>query len=747
MSEFEYIPSLEHRLHALFSAPDYRPLRRHELASRLALPDSERRALRGLLRRLEKEGRAVCTRGNRWGPNGPTGPERSGRLQMHPSGFGFVILEPPEKPDVFIPPDRLGTALHGDRVAVEMFRQASRDRGPDAAPRAEGRVLQVLDRGRSQVAGLLMRTPYYWYVIPDDKRMVHDVRITEFGPDFPDPPPERHKVLVTLQPWAHPERPLCGTATEDLGAEGAPGVDITALLRAQGYSEDFSEEVMQEAAAESRTPSPEDLQGRTDIQDRCCVTIDPDTARDFDDAVSLQARPDGGWILGVHIADVAHYVRPGSAVDREARRRGTSVYLVDRVITMLPGNLTREVCSLNPNEPRLAHTVEIVFAPDGRAESQKSFRSVIHSSARLSYDQVQGFLDGQGELEAAPPVPDLLRRLHAFTRVLRQRRMDAGSIDFALPEVKCLMNEEGRVRAIVRREAAEAYQLIEECMLAANQAVATLLFEGQVPSLYRVHPEPEESGWAQMAADLQAAGVAASPSTREDLHRIVASVQGAPNAYAAYLAILRNLQRANYAAGRDDHFGLAFSLYTHFTSPIRRYPDLVVHRVLCAQEEGLPPPYSPDELAAVAAHCSLMEEEAETAERDSVDMKRVEYYQDRLQAGAVGPYPGVLVGITPKGLLVELRESLQKGLASFADLHDDHYEADLPRGRAVGRHGGRRFTLGQVLEVDLVRVDTARRRVDFRLHGESGPARRGKGRGRSPVPHPPRRRKHTRRRR
>lgn len=750
MQDDTFIPSLEKRASDFLHTPTYRPMRQHELAAALNLAPDERRELRRILRRLEAEGRVTCARGNRWTPVG-SGPEKAGVLHMNTGGFGFVVFEESNQPDLYVSGDRTETALHGDRVMIEVIRGAIRRQGDadSARPaRDEARVLRVIERKRPRLCGLLVQSPYYAYVIPDDKRVQHDVRVRNFAEGL-NPRVDRNKVMIELDPWEDRQRPLQGTVIEDLGPADSPGIDMLSLLKSYGLDETFPDEVVAEAEAIRPCPQEADWPDRVDLRPLPCLTIDPADAKDFDDAVSLEQRDDGILRLGVHIADVAAFVVPGSAIDREALRRGCTIYLVDRVVSMLPGRLTREVCSLVPGQDRLTHSILLDLDSSGEVQAVETCRSVIRSSARLDYETVQAVLEGQEDPGVDAPTVHLLRDMQALAKSIRRRRMADGALDFTLPEIKCILDRDGKVREIRKRMPMASYQLIEEFMLLANRQVAMLLQEKQRPAIYRIHEEPDELGWASMSEALHALGVNGPLGDREALTSLLEHMEESSG--AVYLAVLRNLKHARYVAYPEAHFGLAFPLYTHFTSPIRRYPDLVIHRLLSALEDGAPTPSPKGTLENIALACSQNEENAEQAERDSVDIKRLEFYRDKLARGENGPYAGAITGIANRGLIVELLASLQRGMVAFADLHDDHYLAEPERAQATGQHGNKSYRIGQLLDLELTKVDMERRRVDFRLYGTE-PDRRGKrGRShpakRSPKPASPRRSRKGRKRR
>ena len=732
----ESTQTTENQLLTLLSAPGYQPQKQHELARSLGLKGSKRAALRHTLYAMEREGRAIRLRKNRWAlPD--TSRQVRGRLRVHVQGFGFVTPEQPGLPDLFIPENGIGLALDGDLVVAEATRStrprpSPRKGSDDTAQRIEGRVLRIVERLHTTIVGLLRKSPYYWYVIPDNPRIPHNVRVITFDRSITDPR-EHHKVVVRLDPWTDPSKPPGGVVEEDLGRADEPGVDVLSVLRDHRIDPSFDPRIVHEAKKHDGTISSSALRGREDLRGLVTFTIDPEDAKDFDDAVSLERTSDGRWLLGVHIADVAHFVEQDSKLDQDAFQRGNSVYLVDRTVTMLPPHLTIEVCSLQPHRDRLCHSAVLTMTDDGAIAASRTFRSVIRSAVRLTYGEVQEFFDQDRSASIPPSAQNILRDMRGLARALRTRRMQNGAIDLTIPEVRCQLDQRGHVVSIKKRAAAESYQLIEEFMLAANGVVAAALRRHQVPGLYRIHEPPDEEQWGRMNADLRALGLRDSVSSRDDLNRVARASDGKPMAYSVHLAMLRNLKRAVYSSTLQEHFGLAMECYTHFTSPIRRYPDLVVHRLLCAVEDGARPPYSQDDVVRIADHCSRTERNADEAEEESVTLKRVEYYDNLLRDRAPGPFDGLIVSVLPKGLIVELTETLQRGLLPFSALRDDYYVAHPNRTHAVGRKRRKTWSIGQGLKVLLAKVDKARRLVDFTLQddgrtgndsGKSGKKRR-----------------------
>ncbi|MBN2704216.1 MAG: VacB/RNase II family 3'-5' exoribonuclease [Pontiellaceae bacterium] len=690
-------------------------MKQHELARLLNIDSTERRAdFHHALYALEAAGTIVRLRKNRWAlPNSDN--EAVGTLKMLPKGGAIFVPEKEGDSEIYISERNTGVALPNDKVAIELFHSEygaqRRERRAQTEMRAEGCVKRVIERAADRTVGLLKHTPYYSYVIPDAAGFRQDVRIEDTRNI-----PENHKVLVQLNNWTDPYRPLFGTILEDLGEASAPGIDVDSLLADAGIREEFPDDVVAEAEKVSGEVTPERMEGRRDLREAVTFTIDPETAKDYDDAVSLEPHPDGGWELGVHIADVSTYVTPGSKIDQEAFRRGNSIYLVDRAVMMLPRELTTKVCSLNPENDHLTHTALIHLSEEGEMLGYETFPSVIHSKARLTYTQVQRFIDGKTDHGIPENVLQRLQNLYPLVQRVRARRVSAGSVEINTPEIEIKLNDKGKIEKMMpRSESKAAYQLIEDCMLLANRAVAEILIAAEKPALYRVHAEPDEEQWAAMGMELQALGIDALPQTRQEINDAIHLAAGTPVEYTANLAILRNFKRAEYSGTQIGHFGLAFDDYTHFTSPIRRYPDLVVHRLLKAIEKGQDPGISGERIEAIAKQCTETEQKADELEKQSIEKKRLEYYSELMNASLTATFKGYIVSIKGKGMIVELPESLQRGMITFASITSDWLEANEEMTQACTRGGKVKYTIGDPVEVRLSKVDTARGFVDFVL--------------------------------
>jgi len=724
---------LARRVAALFSSPKYQPLPERELARHLGLKAGERGELRAALRQLEQQGLAAALRGGRWGAAPASAGLIHGTFRVRLNGSCWIIPDDPQQAPLWIDPAAIGVAMNGDRVQAVPVRRESSARMFGAQPDTRAaRIIRVVERKRQSVVGILQATPYYAYIVPRDSLLRTNIKLTG-NPRKLDAHLGHLVVARITEDEPSEGRPVTAEFVEDLGDPDSVENDIPALLLDRGLSEDFPAAVQKAARRVSpRLPRHAAESGqRRDLRHDLILTIDPATAHDYDDAVSIEPLPGGRSKLGVHIADVAAFVEPGSDIDREALRRGNSTYLVDRVIRMLPEDLTVRVCSLQPDEDHLAHTVEMVFDSHGQIESATTFRSIIRSKACLSYEQVQELFDAGRLQGVSEDVRQALRHLRKLAQKIRALRFRNGALDYALPEVKCVLDAQGNPVGFSKRGATEAYNLIEECMLAANRVVARKIFEARVPGIYRVHDEPSDEQWARMTDELQSLGHRAKPANAHDLNRIARSVMGKPDQYIVTLTLLRNMKRAVYETESRPHFGLGFDHYAHFTSPIRRYPDLILHRILIGIEEGRKTPaFSKAEIEKLAIHCSATERESAELEVQSVQIKRIRYYAGLLEKGATGPFAGTIVSLNPKGLIVELQDTLQQGMLPYHALGRERYYV-APDGLSAAARKGSPFRLGQPVEVGLAAVDERLRRVDFflpaaaarpeRRHGAIGP--------------------------
>ena len=711
---------LARRVAALFSSPRYRPLPERDLAKHLQLDPGQRGFLRQVLRDLQARGQAAALSGGRWGAaSAVAAAPVTGTFCVRPNGFGWLMPDGPRQPPMLIDPASVGAAMNGDQIQAVPIRPEAFARLPGVRPDTKVvRLVRIVERKRQWVVGLLQAAPRHAFVVPRDPLLRTPIRLVD--PLARLEPHLGHLVVARIvedDPAAG--QPVVAKFAEDLGDPDNAASDVPALLKDRGRSETFPADVNQAArqARERLVRHGADARGRVDLRRELIVAIDPADAHDHDDAVSIAPLPGGRWKLGVHIADVAAYVEPGSAIDREALRRGNSTYLVDRVVRMLPKDLTVSVCSLLPGEDHLAHTAEIVFDDHGQVLETKTFRSIIRARAILAYEQVQDFFDSGLLPGASAEMCAALRHLRRLAKKIRALRFANGALDFALPEVHCELDAAGNPVGFTRRGATEAYNLIEECMLAANQAVARKVHAAGVPGIYRVHEEPSDEQWARMAAELRALGHRSAPRNAQDLNRLARAVLGKPEQYMTTLTLLRNMKRATYEAKCRPHFGLGFTHYAHFTSPIRRYPDLVLHRILIGLEEGRKTPvYAAAEIEKLALHCSDTERESAELEGQSIQIKRIRYFAERLARGETGPYRGTVISLNPKGLIVELADTLQQGMLPFYALGHERFALSAD-GLSATTGRGTAFRLGQSIEVGLAAVDEQSRRVDFSLPG------------------------------
>ncbi|MDQ2867521.1 MAG: ribonuclease R [Verrucomicrobiota bacterium] len=690
----------------LVAQPKYRPLEKTEMADALGVPVDGRGEVRRVLHDLEHAGELARIRKNRYVlPD--TADLVTGKLSVHEAGYAFLTNEKGGQPDLFIAAENTGTAMHGDRVVARIVRPAEMSRARNS--RAEGRVIRILERAHDTMVGTLQKTRSFSYVVPDDPRLVHNIYVPLEAIAGRTAQPN-DKVVVRIDAWESRHVNPEGTIVEILGPRSAPGVDILSIIRKYHLPLEFPAAVLAEAEKIPTTVSAEAERGREDLRKQFILTIDPDDARDFDDAINVEELAGGGWQLGVHIADVAAYVRPGSALDKEAKRRGNSVYLPDRVIPMLPERLSNGVCSLNPRVDRLTHSVFIEFDKQGRMRKTRFARTVIHSAKRLSYKQAYALLKSSG-------TDEVTQRLHTawkLAALLRRKRFEHGSLDLDMPEVKVVCDKSGKPIRFERVENDESHQLIEEFMLAANEAVATDLKNRGFPSVYRVHENPDTEKLAEYREFVLQHGIQVGDlSQRREVQRVLMQIRGTPEEHALKIGLLKSLKRARYAALPLGHYGLAKVNYTHFTSPIRRYADLVVHRALA--DRGAKSTATQGELNTLADHISITERNAAEAEIDAVKMKKLEFFEAQITARDPQVFDATIIDVRNYGLLIELPEMLLTGLVHVSTLIDDFYVYAAAQRQFIGRQHRRRFAVGDRLRVHVARVDQFKRQIDFAI--------------------------------
>jgi ribonuclease R len=677
-----------------------RPMKPKELARDLKIPTGDYRRFKRMLDDLEKEGRIYRSRGNRYAV-----PRQInlvvGRLQVIRSGDGFVVPDEGGE-DVYVPSSGLESAMDGDQVVARV-------EGTGRNGRPAGRIVKVLKRARPTLVGRFRRTRSVSFVEPSDRRFTRDVLVGE-GDDGGAKPGDI--VLVRLTAFGDRRLPPVGEVERVLGAPGDAGVDVLSILFGHGLPLEFPPEV-EASAQQARALVDEPGEDRVDHTGLLVFTIDPEDAKDHDDALSVIPVGEGAWEVGVHIADVSHFVRPGSPVDVEALSRGTSVYLVDRVVPMLPHTLSSDLCSLRPHEDRLAVSLFARLDESGVVSRVRFERTRIRSRHRLSYEDVQAVLDGVGAVDEE--TDEAIRLLARLAGKLRAERASRGSLDFDLPEAKVLLDAEGAPLSIIRRERLEAHRLIEDFMLLANEIVARRAAEKKIPLPFRVHEPPGSDKLDKLREFVNTLGRTLPDRELQprDLQKLLDSVRGRPEEGLISTVVLRSMTRARYTAENLGHFGLASENYTHFTSPIRRYPDLVVHRaVVGALVPGSGTPrVSSDGMEEMAAHASERERLADQAERDSIALKKIEYMERHLGE----EFDGTVSGVTAFGFFVLLDKVFVDGLVHVSSLGDDFYRFREKEYALVGERRGRRIRLGDRARVRVARIDREERRVDFVL--------------------------------
>ena len=704
----------------LLEQKNYVPANVPELLRSLHLSPNRQQELQAVLGKLEQVGEIARIKGNHY-----ILPREAdlipGRIRMNRAGKGFLQPDDSSLKEIAIAESATGTALHEDRVLVrrEVRRKSFRDGDTET-----GTVVRILERQRTQIVGTLQQSKNFLYVIPDDPRIPHDVYVVP-PRDVGRPANLGDKVVVELREWESRHTNPEGEIIEVLGAPDEEGVDMLSVLRQYELPLHFPKAVLHEAHVIGSVVHEKDLAGRLDCRAHQVVTIDPDDAKDFDDAICLERVSPEQWRLWVHIADVSHYVKPGTALDEEARKRGNSTYLVDRVIPMLPEALSNELCSLKPNVDRLTKCVEFLVSHDGRVLHTKFHSAIIHSQRRFAYAQVLEILQ-RGP--TPDPIEQMLHQANALAQKIRKHRFKNGSLDLDFPETKIRLDEQGRILRIEKNENDVSHQLIEEYMLLANEAVATRLMSLRTPAIYRIHEEPDARRLQEYRQDVLShhvpCGNLSHPAeVQKLLHKLGTLAIGS----ALKIGFLKSLMRARYAIEPLGHYGLAKKKYTHFTSPIRRYADLVVHRALFDKNVA-----KDGALKEIAEHISVTERNSADAERDSKDVKLFAFLKAQLASGEPTKYPALVTDVRNFGFFVDVPGLAMSGLVPLSLVEDDFFVFDEARRHLVGRRTRRVIRLGDKLTVQVARVDTFKKQVDFCLAVE----KRRPGSPRQPASRP-----------
>ncbi len=684
-----------------------KPLKAREIAKYLKIPPEEREALRRKLKELAKEGKLVKLKGAKYAP-----PEKLGlvigKLCVYREGFGFV--DPLEGgKGVFVPGRSMAGAMNGDIVAVEVVKEGKEGR-------REGKIVSIIERAVKRVVGRVEKHKGQCFVVPEDKRIRYDVILTHQDCKEVE---EGDYVVVEIVSYPSETRGPVGKVVEKLGKSG-PKFDIELIIRKYELPTQFPPEVIEEAEKIPLEVREEELKGRVDLREQLCFTIDGENARDFDDAVAIEKLPNGNYKLFVHIADVSHYVKPASALDREAYRRGTSVYFPDRCIPMLPERLSNGICSLNPDVDRLTFTCEMEINGKGVVVDYKIYESVIHSKARLTYTIAQKIIEGDREaIEKFPHVESSLKEMYQLAQILYRKRYKRGSLDFDLPEPVVVLNAEGEPIDIYKAERLWSHRIIEEFMIVANETVAEYMFWTDYPSIYRVHESPDRDKLQEFLNFVRSLGIRV-PAIKNDvqpklLQRILEQVEGKPEEKLVNYLMLRTMARAKYSPDNIGHFGLASTCYTHFTSPIRRYADLQLHRLLKMALKGMFKPESipawEEKLEVMCKHITERSILADEAERDVIELKKLQYAQNHI--GEV--FEAVITGVSEQGLYVETIEQVIPGFVHVSSLKNDYYICVPKQYCLVGERSGKVFRIGDRVLVKLLSVDIENRKAEFEV--------------------------------
>lgn len=686
----------------------YKPMTEGELISALNIDPKETDLLLKTLNYLEKQGLVVKNRRGKYGV-----PEKMnlivGKLEGHPGGYAFLLPDDPEIDDIYISREDMNGAMHGDRVLVRPKIAAK------ANSKVEGEVIRILQRALKTVVGTVERGKHFSFVVPDDKRIFYDLYVPK---DKTIGAKNGQKVVAKITEWPEKRRNPSGEIVEILGYPDEPGVDVLSIIKKYELPLDFPEKVKRQVQQIPDEVLREDLVGREDFRHLKTITIDNEDAKDLDDAVSIEKTSDG-YRLGVHIADVSYYVEEKSPLDVEALKRGCSVYLVDRVIPMLPPKLSNGICSLNPRADRLTMSVIIDFDSEANIKSYKITPGVIKTCERMTYTQVNKILEEEDKetIERFDYLVEDLHWMKELAEKLSHKRFARGSLDFELDEAKVILDENGHPVDVVKEERRISSSIIEEFMIVANEVVAEHIFWLKIPLVYRIHENPDEEKINSLKEFLYNFGYTLKGTQNlkpKSLQQILEQVKGKPEQRLINTMLLRSLRQARYSGVNFGHFGLASLYYTHFTAPIRRYPDLIVHRILRKQLQNDIDQKQEKKLVKIVERVAKLSSErervAEEAERESVDLKIAEYMASRIGE----TYEAIVSGVTSFGIFVELDNTIE-GLVHVSHMEDDYYHFNEKTMALIGERTGKTFRIGDVVQVKVYNVNIAERHIDFVL--------------------------------
>lgn len=687
----------------------YKPMLKEELAVHFDIGRRELEDFYGILGGLEKEGVIIKAKNERYGliDNDYL---VAGILEGHERGFGFVVSKDKTRQDIFIPAENMNGAMHGDRVIANITKRQEGER------REEGEIIRILERGNKTIVGTFEDNRNFGFVIPDDHKIGYDIFIPKAKTMKAK---TKQKVVIEITQWPEPRRNPEGKVVEILGYLNEKGTDILSIIRHFNLPEEFPNRVQEIADRIPQEVDPKEAEKRTDLRHLNTFTIDGIDAKDIDDAVSIEKKDNGNYYLGVHIADVSHYVKERAILDKEALQRGNSVYLIDRVIPMLPKELSNGICSLNPNVDRLTLSVMMEIDKKGKVVDHEIVEGLINSKQRLVYDDVSDFLENDDE-EAKTKldnVADDLKLMEELCHILYEKRERRGSIDFEFPETKIILDEKGIPVEIKKEDRRIANRLIEEFMLVCNETVAERFFWSQIPFLYRTHEEPSPEKMATFSKLIHNFGYTLKGQNEvhpKELQLLTKEVRGKTEETLINTLMLRSLKKAVYSNEPGIHFGLAAQYYSHFTAPIRRYPDLVIHRIIKSYLNGKLNHQVQQKLEVtlpeIAEHTSMTERRAEEAEREVEDMKKAQYMTKYIGE----EFEGIVSSLTSFGMFVQLENTIE-GLVHFSNMLDDYYHFDEEKYHIIGERTNRIYRLGDIVRIRVIDANVMTRNIDFEL--------------------------------
>ena len=693
----------------------YRPMDIQELVAVFDINEKEYKAFKKTLKTMEKEGLIIKTKKDRYAV-----PERlgliTGKLQAHSKGFGFLIPDAEGEKDVFIPSSAINGAMNGDKILVQITREDKNGK------KREGEVVQILERGNKKFVGVYEDSRNFGFVVAEDTKINQDIFVSKRDRNGAN---DGDMVVVEITKWPEKRRSPEGRIVEILGKKGEKGLDILTIIKKFGLPEEFPQKVLDFAEGIEEEIPQKEYERRKDLRDIKMVTIDGEDAKDLDDAVSIEKLSNGRYKLGVHIADVTHYVREKNPLDKEALKRATSVYLIDRVIPMLPKKLSNGICSLNPNVDRLTLSCFMEIDKKGKVLAHEIDETVIKTNERMTYTDVTKILEGKADEELLKRYDYLIedfKTMEELCLILREKRRKRGAIDFEFEESKIILNELGRPIDIKPYERAIANRIIEEFMLVCNETIAENMYWQNLPFVYRVHEEPDDEKLQRFKDFIHNLGYTIKSSQEihpRALQEILEKVQGKPEETVVSTLLLRSMMQARYSPECAGHFGLAAQYYCHFTSPIRRYPDLQIHRIIKENLNGKINDKRRERLAVIvdeaAKQSSEMERLAEDAEREVDDLKKAEYMMDRIGE----EYDGIISSVTSFGIFVELSNTIE-GLVHITDLDDDYYVYDEAHLMLIGERTKNIYRLGDTVKVRCSRVDIDNREIFFDIVKNEG---------------------------